>query len=318
MPVTTSSTRSPSPAGRRRRRSPTASSPTSSPTAPGGSTTPASSSGRRASSASTPARPSGAPAPTWHAIAAVTRAPVRTLVNTHHHGDHTFGNCLFPGATIVGHERAREEAIAFGPPRELPFWDHGEWGDLTLDPPFLTFTDSVTVHVGDLRAELRHVGDRRAHDQRRDRLAAGALGALLRRPRVQRRHAVPAHGLGRRGDRGAGERRGAAGRARRSCPGTGRCSPATQPIRATLDYLRFVLDVAERGAAGRGQPARRRPRHRPRPVRRLARRRAHRRQPVPRVRRAGRHPARRPRSTSSPRSADMVAYNGGRPLTCLA
>jgi cyclase len=93
-----------------------------------------------------------------HAIEAVTAAPVRTLVNTHHHGDHTFGNCLFPGATIVGHERAREEVIAFGPPRELPFWDHGEWGDLTLDPPFLTFTDSVTVHAGDLRAELRHVG----------------------------------------------------------------------------------------------------------------------------------------------------------------
>src|SRR6185437_5679748 len=56
------------------------------------------------------------------AIAAVTQDPVRTVVNTHHHGDHTFGNCLFGGAAIVAHERAREEAIAFGPPRELPFW----------------------------------------------------------------------------------------------------------------------------------------------------------------------------------------------------
>ena len=93
-----------------------------------------------------------------HAIEAVTPAPVRTLVNTHHHGDHTFGNCLFPGATIVGHENARQEAIAFGPPRQLPFWDDAEWGELTLDPPFLTFTDRIAVHVGDLRVELLHVG----------------------------------------------------------------------------------------------------------------------------------------------------------------
>jgi glyoxylase-like metal-dependent hydrolase (beta-lactamase superfamily II) len=41
------------------------------------------------------------------AIAAVTSRPVRTLVNTHHHGDHTHGNYLFAGATIIGHERCR-------------------------------------------------------------------------------------------------------------------------------------------------------------------------------------------------------------------
>jgi hypothetical protein len=72
------------------------------------------------------------------AIAAVTPAPVRALVNTHHHGDHTFGNCLFPAAAIIAHENARTEAIAFGPPRDLPFWDGPDWGDLTLDPPFVT------------------------------------------------------------------------------------------------------------------------------------------------------------------------------------
>ena len=92
------------------------------------------------------------------AIAAVTGAPVRTVINTHHHGDHTFGNCLFPGASIIGQERARAEAIAFGPPRDLLFWDGPDWGDLQLDPPFVTFADEIAVHAGDLRAQVRYVG----------------------------------------------------------------------------------------------------------------------------------------------------------------
>ncbi len=67
------------------------------------------------------------------AIAEVTRAPVRTVLNTHHHGDHTFGNALFATATIVGHERARAEAVAFGPARDLPFWQNPDWGDPPLE-----------------------------------------------------------------------------------------------------------------------------------------------------------------------------------------
>ena len=34
--------------------------------------------------------------------------PVRYIVNTHHHADHAWGNCLFPSATVIGHELARE------------------------------------------------------------------------------------------------------------------------------------------------------------------------------------------------------------------
>lgn len=95
-------------------------------------------------------------------IAAVSSQPVRTLINTHHHGDHTFGNYLFRSATIVGQERSRAAAQAWGLPRSAPYWTDVEWGDVELEPPFLTFDESVTVHVDDLRCEVRHLG-RPAH-----------------------------------------------------------------------------------------------------------------------------------------------------------
>jgi cyclase len=92
------------------------------------------------------------------AVARVTGRPVRTLVNTHHHGDHTYGNCLLPQATIVGHERCRDEVLASGPPANLGIWTDVEWGDLEPAPPFLTYDSGVTLWAGDLRCEVRYVG----------------------------------------------------------------------------------------------------------------------------------------------------------------
>jgi len=34
--------------------------------------------------------------------------PVRYLINTHSHSDHTWGNCFFPGATIIAHTKCAE------------------------------------------------------------------------------------------------------------------------------------------------------------------------------------------------------------------
>jgi glyoxylase-like metal-dependent hydrolase (beta-lactamase superfamily II) len=33
--------------------------------------------------------------------------PVRYVINTHYHADHAWGNCFFPGATIISHARCR-------------------------------------------------------------------------------------------------------------------------------------------------------------------------------------------------------------------
>jgi cyclase len=47
--------------------------------------------------------------------ARVWAAPARRVVNTHHNGDHTWGNQLFAGAEIIGHREC-----AAGMPRERP------------------------------------------------------------------------------------------------------------------------------------------------------------------------------------------------------
>ncbi len=90
----------------------------------------------------------------------ITAAPIRVVVNTHHHGDHTHGNYLTHPATIVGHERCRSAMIesgivhypgVFGDPPP-------SWGDLELAPPMLTFAERMNVHAGDIHAELHYIG----------------------------------------------------------------------------------------------------------------------------------------------------------------
>jgi cyclase len=81
----------------------------------------------------------------------------RTLVNTHHHGDHTNGNCFLPFSTVIGHERCREEMARSGIVRFDGLFEPVEWGDLTPAPPFVTFENRLNVYVDDLRVELIHL-----------------------------------------------------------------------------------------------------------------------------------------------------------------
>ena len=90
-------------------------------------------------------------------IGRVTPQPIRTLINTHHHGDHTHGNCLLPLATIIGHVRCREAILATGFPPPPGIWTEPEWGALQPEPPFVTFDDRLTVWVDDLWVELHAV-----------------------------------------------------------------------------------------------------------------------------------------------------------------
>jgi len=78
----------------------------------------------------------------------------RIVVNTHHHGDHIFGNHHFgPHATIVAHHHApgemRETGLAL-----TRLWPHVDWGDVRVTPPTVTFADRLALTVGDRRIEL--------------------------------------------------------------------------------------------------------------------------------------------------------------------
>ena len=92
------------------------------------------------------------------AIRSVTDVPLRALVNTHHHGDHTHGNCLLPLATIIGHPRCRDEIMATPLPPPAMLFGQVAWGELRRSPPFVTFEDHLTVWVDDLKVELHYVG----------------------------------------------------------------------------------------------------------------------------------------------------------------
>lgn len=88
---------------------------------------------------------SGAPAP-------------RTLVNTHHHGDHTYGNAVFaPEATVLGHASCRRELLAAGHQLHA-VWPEVEYGDIRLTAPEVTYTDELTLHTGDIEVRLLHPG----------------------------------------------------------------------------------------------------------------------------------------------------------------
>ena len=91
-------------------------------------------------------------------IATVTRAPVTTLINTHHHGDHTYGNSIFGNVTIIGHERCRAEVISTGLRGNIGIWDPVDWGSLTLAPPTVTFLDRLRVWSDDVPMDVSYAG----------------------------------------------------------------------------------------------------------------------------------------------------------------
>jgi cyclase len=90
------------------------------------------------------------------AISAISKEPVRFVLNTHWHGDHTGGNENLgeAGALILAHHHVRErlstEQYQALRKRKIPASAESAW-------PVVTFEDGVTLHLNGQTIEATHV-----------------------------------------------------------------------------------------------------------------------------------------------------------------
>ncbi|MFQ5879715.1 MAG: MBL fold metallo-hydrolase [Dehalococcoidia bacterium] len=93
----------------------------------------------------------------------VTNKEIGYLVNTHHHGDHVFGNDFFPSARVIAHYKCRQvlaeagqhfiRQFAQGRPELAP-----ELATVNIRLPDATFSDRLTLYLGERQLELIHTG----------------------------------------------------------------------------------------------------------------------------------------------------------------
>ncbi len=75
---------------------------------------------------------------------------VRYIINTHYHADHTWGNCFFPGATIIAHALCRQLLEERGiPSLESTRKQNPAFKQVKIVLPHFTFDQGVlTLRVG--------------------------------------------------------------------------------------------------------------------------------------------------------------------------
>ena len=102
-------------------------------------------------------------------IKKITGKPVKYVVNTHYHLDHSWGNCEFVklGAVVIGHENGRLAAL-----RSKESMSHPEYFGMTPDDlngttvsaPTITFKDAMLVDLGGVTVSLLYLGPAHTDD----------------------------------------------------------------------------------------------------------------------------------------------------------
>ncbi|MFG1708509.1 MBL fold metallo-hydrolase [Nonomuraea sp. M3C6] len=96
------------------------------------------------------------------AVRRITAAPW-TVVNSHSHFDHYFGNALFRPAEIWGHVRCAEEIDEYGERHRAGMIEgeperREEFEEVTIVPPDHTFAVAADLDIGGRIVHLRHFG----------------------------------------------------------------------------------------------------------------------------------------------------------------
>jgi len=94
-------------------------------------------------------------------IRKITDKPIRYLINTHHHGDHTYGNHVFAGATIISHDRCRgelTEARMLDPDLLNTIFPEFDFRGIAATPAHITFDKRLTLHIDGREVRLLHFG----------------------------------------------------------------------------------------------------------------------------------------------------------------
>jgi cyclase len=94
-------------------------------------------------------------------IRKITDKPIRYLINTHHHGDHTWGDHVFAGATIISHDYCRHELIETGimdPNLLNAILPEFDFRGIEATPADITFDRQLTLHMDGREVRLLHFG----------------------------------------------------------------------------------------------------------------------------------------------------------------
>lgn len=112
------------------------------------------------------------------ALATIEAPPVTYILLTHHHWDHVFGSCYLPGAKVIAHEGTQHhlnvmatepwsaeynvtkagdskvrQTIAATMNAAIP-----DWTQFKAIPAEQTFSDTLTVEIGEYIFEMTHFG----------------------------------------------------------------------------------------------------------------------------------------------------------------